>query len=588
MNDEVPASDSDGSGIHWKQVRNTFTEAIPANGLMRVTGVDDDGTFAVSQPDADSMTGLLICGSADIPAGLTGQAHNEFPCAVLFDANGWTPTAGNACGSAANSWLLTAGKTGFMVVGGDTTDGLVVVSQDVATGNELASQVVTVVTKVCPTIAGGVVTHITTEYTAIRVAPGDVLATWCITDPTGCCPNGSGSGSGSGCYSCCTTTQLCVVVTNTNLVTELPACLNGLAFVLNYDAGSAQWASDWQAIPGGCTNYISYRAVLTCFVETHLYPDIPCFPLYLLTFYAKDTLGFSSAIFGTGVQPDSDLVGGRSGRPLTVTDCTSFLLPFTVSTPGFALVPGAPFFGDYVKFLVSSDLSVCASGSGSGSGSGCVGDSSDIASLNLGATSNQDTNILTLAAITVTAGKLLVVNVAIRALSGVDFTLTFNGTGVPSGPILQVATDAGPFILGAICYLSVVADTTGDIVLEVVGAAATDIALSAVQVSCLGNNENNQAVSASNTAGSTTPDAGAFASPSFHNYLQGAIITNGPNSDTPGTWSNSFSSGGQDIGTSRLFLREGYRIVITPTATGHPAMTGITSRAWVALGAAFI
>ena len=117
------------TGITWYQIRNTTSQAIPANALVWASGVDSDGTIAVGFcTTAGQTSGYLVNGGSSIAPGAYGQAHTQFPCAVAYDVNTGTPTAGQSWGCNTTSWPLTSSQSGFVVVGGaNTAAGLVVV-----------------------------------------------------------------------------------------------------------------------------------------------------------------------------------------------------------------------------------------------------------------------------------------------------------------------------------------------------------------------------------------------------------------------------------------------------------------------------
>lgn len=100
----------------WLTVRNAAAEPAPAFGLLRVTGTDADGTTVVDKPNADSLAGLLVCGPAQIAAGGLGVATADDFVPVAYDAAA-TPAVGQTWGSASGSWLLTTGKSGWLVSG---------------------------------------------------------------------------------------------------------------------------------------------------------------------------------------------------------------------------------------------------------------------------------------------------------------------------------------------------------------------------------------------------------------------------------------------------------------------------------------
>lgn len=114
------------SAARWLDVRNTATETAPAHGLLRITGVDSDGTITVGKPDADGQTTILVNGPVAIPAGEYGQAHNSSPCAVLYDSGDGTPAAGETWGAASSSWKARKSKAGGRVLSaGNTSTALV-------------------------------------------------------------------------------------------------------------------------------------------------------------------------------------------------------------------------------------------------------------------------------------------------------------------------------------------------------------------------------------------------------------------------------------------------------------------------------
>ncbi len=359
MNDDVPASDSDGSGIHWKAVRNAFTEAIPAYALVRIVGVDDSGVFQVSQPNADSMTGLLINGFVDIPAGLYGQAHNEFPCAVLADLSVWTPAPGDTCGSVANSWLLDPGQTGFVFQGGATDDGLIVVADDPGMAAVVPTGLTPpLVTNVCKSGSDIIV-----EYSIFNLPDWTLFNKFCLKNPTGCC--GSGSGSGSGGDVCCQNATLCAVFSG-------GSCLSGTALTLNLlepiafgqsDPASPWWANTPVSVSAcdsaGCMVNMRVQLVVWCTQGGYF--------AYILFNGTPDVPGGANTTWNWNFQ--DALLG-------TVTDCTT--LSLNSEAGGFFSGGGYTCWfpladQSAIRLAVAADMTACGgSGSGSGSGSGIV------------------------------------------------------------------------------------------------------------------------------------------------------------------------------------------------------------------------
>jgi len=122
--------DSNVTGIRWIPVRNLAAIVAPAQCLLAVVGVDTDGTLQVNQPSTNSQTGLLVNGYVAMEPGDQGLAHNDFPCAVVFDQVGWDPAVSDQCGSEANDWFAHKGQTGYRATGGDQGNGLVAIQPD--------------------------------------------------------------------------------------------------------------------------------------------------------------------------------------------------------------------------------------------------------------------------------------------------------------------------------------------------------------------------------------------------------------------------------------------------------------------------
>lgn len=144
-------------GIRFIPVRNIDVNPIPAFGLVRLAGVDGDGTIQVSTPNADSQTYLHVA-SEDIPASVCGQVYRTWPATVLYNENDGTPAAGETWGVKSGDYLLRKGQTGFLIVGG-AASGLVVVREN-APGD-------------AATYNGPVVFSSTVEYTSTSVTTHD-------------------------------------------------------------------------------------------------------------------------------------------------------------------------------------------------------------------------------------------------------------------------------------------------------------------------------------------------------------------------------------------------------------------------------
>lgn len=104
-------------GVRWIQVFNADAQDIPAGGLVAIIDHDADGIALVTAPTADSQVGLLINSPVVIAQGEYGQAHNDWPSSVLFEAGDGTPAAGDEWGVIAGGCKLRLGKTGYVFTG---------------------------------------------------------------------------------------------------------------------------------------------------------------------------------------------------------------------------------------------------------------------------------------------------------------------------------------------------------------------------------------------------------------------------------------------------------------------------------------
>jgi len=110
------------SATRWLPVYNTESIPVPPFAVMRTTGIED-GVYQVAQPNADSMTEVLINGPVSIPPLTKGSGHRTDPAQVLIETIDGTPAVGNDYGTEASNWKLRKNKTGFRVLGsvGDNT-----------------------------------------------------------------------------------------------------------------------------------------------------------------------------------------------------------------------------------------------------------------------------------------------------------------------------------------------------------------------------------------------------------------------------------------------------------------------------------
>jgi microcystin-dependent protein len=90
--------------------------------LVKTTGDVTGDVFTVTRPDADNMAAVLVTGPAIIPQNGAGVCSADWPLPVKYA--GAAPSVGDERGTAANSFELTAGKTGFKVIAVDSGNGL--------------------------------------------------------------------------------------------------------------------------------------------------------------------------------------------------------------------------------------------------------------------------------------------------------------------------------------------------------------------------------------------------------------------------------------------------------------------------------
>jgi len=114
--------------IRWLECRHASGEQAPGFALVRVVGVDGDGTLQVAQPDTDGQS-VLVLGPAGVPAGGRGLCTADFPAWALYEAGDGSATFGQSWGAGAGSWKLRKDKAGFRVLGG-AASGRVIVNLD--------------------------------------------------------------------------------------------------------------------------------------------------------------------------------------------------------------------------------------------------------------------------------------------------------------------------------------------------------------------------------------------------------------------------------------------------------------------------
>lgn len=140
--------------------------------------------------------------------------------------------------------------------------------------------------------------------------------------------------------------------------------------------------------------------------------------------------------------------------------------------------------------------------------------------------------------------------------------------------------------------LNVVADTTGDLMVEFDAGTTSQLACVALKILNLPINASD--ASASDTGTSTTPDSTAVTLTQTDEMVLGFVGTHGPSSDAAGTWDTTTGpwTAGQRVGTNTGFaglditVSEGYYVFgLAVGGVGFSTAaqkTGITSRDWVA------
>ena len=237
----------------------------------------------------------------------------------------------------------------------------------------------------------------------------------------------------------------------------------------------------------------------------------------------------------------------------------------------------APAFG----LNILTDLSSCGSGSGSGSGSGhgCA-----VTSDNLGSVSGSGAANLSLGAITVPPGKMLVVGVGARNNAGVGFLphvrVTLGGvTNLNKHADEQITCSDGSTLYGGLWYYPVTVGVSSTLEMTITGVTPTDMTtvLFAIQLNDLpvfnaGGSGTNYSPN-----GSPQPNLSVLFADAC-NYVQGLVVQNA--GARTGSWANSFAGQGQDVSSSNISLYGGFLI---PTVTGntHPAMTGAVDEPWI-------
>ncbi len=113
---------SQNERIRWLEVlNNSATNWIPSWSLARVVSTDyTNGVLTVDQPNADSMTQVVLTGPVAIPPSAYGAATYDFPAWASYNPSDGTPSVDDQWGAGNGSWTLRKNKTGFWVIGVDS------------------------------------------------------------------------------------------------------------------------------------------------------------------------------------------------------------------------------------------------------------------------------------------------------------------------------------------------------------------------------------------------------------------------------------------------------------------------------------
>jgi hypothetical protein len=99
-------------------VKNPLAEDVPPYGAVKLLAADADGVCPVAKPSLDSDPDVFFVGENGLAKdGGAGWATMDSPAVAACDPADGAPANGEDWGTAANSFLLRQGKTGFRAVG---------------------------------------------------------------------------------------------------------------------------------------------------------------------------------------------------------------------------------------------------------------------------------------------------------------------------------------------------------------------------------------------------------------------------------------------------------------------------------------
>jgi hypothetical protein len=104
---------------NWLPIVNDSGEIIPANSLVRATGVDAaTGFLSVAKPTTDGDPRVLIVGATQVPVGGRSVATYDLRHEIAYEQDDGEPAAGETWGAAVGSWTARKNKAGFTILGG--------------------------------------------------------------------------------------------------------------------------------------------------------------------------------------------------------------------------------------------------------------------------------------------------------------------------------------------------------------------------------------------------------------------------------------------------------------------------------------
>lgn len=99
-------------------VYNDSGEDVPPFGVMRLSGLNDEGLIKIDKPDADSTIDVVFNGPGVLEAEGVGTAYVvNGPLRVVTHDSDDAPVAGDEFGTEVDGWYLRKGNFGFRILG---------------------------------------------------------------------------------------------------------------------------------------------------------------------------------------------------------------------------------------------------------------------------------------------------------------------------------------------------------------------------------------------------------------------------------------------------------------------------------------